>query len=125
MDIDKDQSHALTNDVVSYSEMNSWAITPIVGEDAYTVENMVEASHYVKDDARMIENPMVKIVIESEENLKFEPFEGMEFESQESAKEFYNEYARRVGFSMHASSLYYMHDEIANARRFVCSKQGF
>ncbi|ERM97035.1 hypothetical protein AMTR_s00122p00049430 [Amborella trichopoda] len=122
MDIVKDQSHALTNDVVNYSEMNSWDITPIVGEDEYRVEDLVEASHYVNDDATMIENSMVKVVTESNENLKFEPFEGMKFESQDFAKEFSYDYARRVGFSIRASILYYTHDGIANARRFVYSK---
>ncbi|KAF3962058.1 hypothetical protein CMV_013390 [Castanea mollissima] len=31
--------------------------------------------------------------------LDLEPYEGMEFESEEAAKAFYNSYARRVGFS--------------------------
>ncbi|KAE9447453.1 hypothetical protein C3L33_20649, partial [Rhododendron williamsianum] len=33
-----------------------------------------------------------------------EPYEGMEFESEEAAKAFYNSYGRRVGFSTRVSS---------------------
>ncbi|EYU36990.1 hypothetical protein MIMGU_mgv1a0188032mg, partial [Erythranthe guttata] len=37
-------------------------------------------------------------------DIDLEPYEGMEFESEESAKAFYNSYARRVGFSTRVSS---------------------
>ncbi|WOL02612.1 protein FAR1-RELATED SEQUENCE 5-like [Canna indica] len=55
-----------------------------------------------------------------------EPFVGMEFESEESAKLFYMAYASRVGFSVRISkSRRSRNDESIIMRRFVCSKEGF
>ncbi|KAG0470202.1 hypothetical protein HPP92_016902 [Vanilla planifolia] len=55
-----------------------------------------------------------------------EPFIGMEFESEESAKLFYMAYASRVGFSVRISkSRRSRNDDSIIMRRFVCSKEGF
>lgn len=61
---------------------------------------------------------------EVSENI--EPFIGMEFESEEAAKESYMSYASRVGFSVRISkSRRSRNDESIIMRRFVCSKEGF
>ncbi|XP_057958190.1 protein FAR1-RELATED SEQUENCE 5 isoform X2 [Malania oleifera] len=55
-----------------------------------------------------------------------EPYEGMEFESEEAAKVFYDEYARRVGFIMRVMSC--RRSEVDGrilARRLGCNKEGF
>ncbi|VFQ81023.1 unnamed protein product [Cuscuta campestris] len=58
--------------------------------------------------------------------LDLEPYEGMEFESEEAAKAFYNSYARRVGFSTRVSSSRRSRKDGAIIQRsFVCSKEGF
>ncbi|KAJ3672838.1 hypothetical protein LUZ60_006212 [Juncus effusus] len=58
--------------------------------------------------------------------LQPDPFIGMEFESEESAKLFYMSYASRVGFSVRISkSRRSRNDESIIMRRFVCSKEGF
>lgn len=55
-----------------------------------------------------------------------EPCEGMEFESEEAAKAFYNSYARRVGFSTRVSSSRRSRKDGAIIQRsFVCAKEGF
>ncbi|CAJ2633481.1 protein FAR1-RELATED SEQUENCE 5-like [Trifolium pratense] len=55
-----------------------------------------------------------------------EPSEGMEFESEEAAKAFYNSYARRVGFSTRvSSSRRSRRDGAIIQRQFVCAKEGF
>ncbi|GMN52370.1 hypothetical protein TIFTF001_021521 [Ficus carica] len=55
-----------------------------------------------------------------------EPYEGMEFESEEVAKAFYNSYARRVGFSTRVSmSRRSRRDGAIIQRSFVCAKEGF
>ncbi|KAJ0040964.1 hypothetical protein Pint_28771 [Pistacia integerrima] len=55
-----------------------------------------------------------------------EPFEGMQFESEEAAKAFYNSYARRVGFSTRVSmSRRSRRDGAIIQRSFVCAKEGF
>lgn len=55
-----------------------------------------------------------------------EPCQGMDFESEEAAKAFYNSYARRVGFSTRVSmSRRSRRDGAIIQRSFVCAKQGF
>lgn len=61
-----------------------------------------------------------------EGELDLEPYEGMEFESEEAAKAFYNSYARRVGFSTRvSSSRRSRRDGAIIQRSFVCAKEGF
>ncbi|XP_021774928.1 protein FAR1-RELATED SEQUENCE 5-like [Chenopodium quinoa] len=55
-----------------------------------------------------------------------EPYEGMEFDSEEAAKVFYDEYARKVGFVMRVMSC--RRSEVDGrilARRFGCNKEGY
>ncbi|KAL2940384.1 Protein FAR1-RELATED SEQUENCE 5 [Bienertia sinuspersici] len=60
------------------------------------------------------------------EFLDLEPYEGMEFESEEAAKAFYNSYARRIGFSTRVSSSRRSRKDGAIIQRsFVCAKEGF
>ncbi|KAK9667087.1 hypothetical protein RND81_14G231900 [Saponaria officinalis] len=62
----------------------------------------------------------------SGEKIELEPCEGMEFESEEAAKSFYNSYARRVGFSTRVSSSRRSRKDGAIIQRtFVCAKEGF
>uniref|UniRef100_A0A803LGV3 Protein FAR1-RELATED SEQUENCE n=1 Tax=Chenopodium quinoa TaxID=63459 RepID=A0A803LGV3_CHEQI len=60
------------------------------------------------------------------ELLDLEPYDGMEFESEEAAKAFYNSYARRIGFSTRVSSSRRSRKDGAIIQRsFVCAKEGF
>ncbi|KAK9287598.1 hypothetical protein L1049_016033 [Liquidambar formosana] len=55
-----------------------------------------------------------------------EPYEGMLFESEEAAKAFYDEYARRVGFLTRiVSSRKSERDGSVISRRLACNKEGF
>ncbi|RWW06443.1 hypothetical protein GW17_00030230, partial [Ensete ventricosum] len=55
-----------------------------------------------------------------------EPFEGMEFESEEVAKLFYISYARSMGFRARISRYCRSrHDNSIISRQIVCSKEGF
>ncbi|CAN6541355.1 unnamed protein product [Malus baccata var. baccata] len=61
-----------------------------------------------------------------EGDSSLEPCEGMEFESEEAAKAFYNSYARRIGFSTRVSmSRRSRRDGAIIQRSFVCAKEGF
>lgn len=54
-----------------------------------------------------------------------EPYEGMEFESEDAAKIFYDEYARHVGFVMRVMSCRRSErDGRILARRLGCNKEG-
>jgi hypothetical protein len=56
---------------------------------------------------------------------KFTPSKGMEFESEESAYSFYNEYGRIAGFSIRKEYVNKCKKTgIVTSRRFVCGKEG-
>ncbi|CAN1156482.1 Protein FAR1-RELATED SEQUENCE 5 [Linum perenne] len=58
--------------------------------------------------------------------LDLEPYEGMEFESEEAAKAFYNSYARRLGFSIRIQySRRSTRDGPVIQKQLVCAKHGF
>lgn len=60
------------------------------------------------------------------ENGIQEPFVGMEFDSEDAAKEFYDEYARRVGFVMRIDQCRRSEvDKRILSRRLSCNKQGY
>lgn len=55
-----------------------------------------------------------------------EPYEGMEFGSEEAAKLFYFTYSRHVGFNVRVSTYYRSkRDKSIISRLFVCCKEGF
>ncbi|KAI3969653.1 hypothetical protein MKX01_020214 [Papaver californicum] len=67
---------------------------------------------------------IVPVTTDSDADL--EPYEGMEFESEEAARIFYNSYARRVGFSTRVSTYHRSRqDDAIICRQIVCSRQGF
>ncbi|CAA2954961.1 FAR1-RELATED SEQUENCE 5-like [Olea europaea subsp. europaea] len=64
--------------------------------------------------------------IASEENSVQEPCIGMEFHSEDAAKEFYDEYARRLGFIMRIDQCRRSEvDKRILSRRLSCNKQGY
>ncbi|KAK6255381.1 hypothetical protein QUC31_017052 [Theobroma cacao] len=55
-----------------------------------------------------------------------EPYTGMEFESAEAAREFYEMYGRRMGFTIRNNrTRRSLKDNSIIGREFVCSKEGF
>ncbi|RRT53710.1 hypothetical protein B296_00047915 [Ensete ventricosum] len=56
---------------------------------------------------------------------KLEPRVGMEFDDDEQAYQFYNEYARRVGFSIRKQHLTKNKSGQVTFRRFVCYREGY
>ncbi|XP_057484259.1 protein FAR1-RELATED SEQUENCE 5-like isoform X2 [Actinidia eriantha] len=74
----------------------------------------------------MTESSNGKELVSSEENSDLEPFVGMEFESEEAAKVFYDAYATRFGFIMRVDAFRRsMRDGKVVWRRLVCNKEGF
>ncbi|XP_057956744.1 protein FAR1-RELATED SEQUENCE 7 [Malania oleifera] len=64
--------------------------------------------------------------IDDEGESKLEPHVGLEFDSADDAREFYNLYAMQVGFKIRTGQLYRSRvDGSVTSRRFVCSKEGF
>lgn len=61
-----------------------------------------------------------------DDDMVVEPYEGMEFESEDVAKIFYDEYARRIGFVMRVMSCRRSErDGRILARRLGCNKEGY
>ncbi|KAM1031524.1 hypothetical protein ACFX2C_035300 [Malus domestica] len=106
-------------------------------------DDFVDIEHPV-DDEEMVDSPLLgsgtgsgsgivfggggsgEIYFPEGDLLDLEPYDGMEFESEEAAKAFYNSYARRVGFSTRvSSSRRSRRDGAIIQRQFVCAKEGF
>ncbi|KAF8402298.1 hypothetical protein HHK36_013250 [Tetracentron sinense] len=78
------------------------------------------------EDAELIQSSSGKelVVFEGDENI--EPYMGMEFESEEAAKVYYDTYATRMGFVMRVDAFRRsLRDGKVICRRLVCNKEGF
>ncbi|XP_038694155.1 protein FAR1-RELATED SEQUENCE 7-like isoform X2 [Tripterygium wilfordii] len=74
----------------------------------------------------MIETSDGKERVSDDGSFEMEPYVGMEFESEEAAKVFYDVYATRVGFIMRVDAFRRsMRDRNVVWRRLVCNKEGF
>ena len=114
---------SMGNEVIEFDMMG-------IADDAVDIEHPV-------DEEDLLDSSPVTIVAASasasagevyipEGDTNLEPYEGMEFESEEAAKAFYNSYARRVGFSTRVSmSRRSRRDGAIIQRSFVCAKEGF
>ncbi|KAK9287964.1 hypothetical protein L1049_016409 [Liquidambar formosana] len=79
-----------------------------------------------EDGGGVIENSAGEELVASEGVVILEPHEGMEFESEDAAKIFYDEYARRLGFVMRVMSCRRSErDGRILARRLGCNKEGY
>ncbi|PIA24711.1 hypothetical protein AQUCO_78000002v1 [Aquilegia coerulea] len=96
-------------------------------EDNYDVDGYVDGD-YEDDDMSMIQQTSIgrDFVSSDLDNPPLEPYEAMEFESEEASRIFYNSYARRIGFSIRASTYHRSRrDGSIICRQIVCSRQGF
>ncbi|KAK2969365.1 hypothetical protein RJ640_023626, partial [Escallonia rubra] len=85
--------------------------------------------HGVEDDGddeyEMGELNTAGISMAQDEEVDAEPYMGMEFESEDAAKTFYDEYARRVGFSTRlGQSNRSKSDRTVTTREFICARDG-
>ncbi|KAL0437121.1 UNVERIFIED_CONTAM: protein FAR1-RELATED SEQUENCE 3 [Sesamum radiatum] len=63
-------------------------------------------------------------LIQDEDGIFAEPHVGMEFDSEDAAKMFYEDYARHVGFSTRVHCNRSKADRMATSREFLCSGDG-
>lgn len=103
---------------------------PLKESDAYVDSKIMESSagqgFCAPEGGEMLNLHDKKESRIHESDANMEPYVGMEFESEEAAMVYYDEYARRVGFiirvgNCHRSS----HDGSIINRRFLCNKEGF
>lgn len=118
----------LSNEVIEFDMIG-------LGDDAAAID----IEHPVEDDDEFVNggnnDPVFAItnsaatggpLIPGGGDSILEPCQGMDFESEEAAKAFYNSYARRVGFSTRVSmSRRSRRDGAIIQRSFVCAKEGF
>ncbi|KAJ4965865.1 hypothetical protein NE237_017714 [Protea cynaroides] len=99
------------------------------GEDdevAFDVEHPDEDGDYEDDLVDCSIRVGRELAVFSDGDLNLEPYVGMEFESEEAARIFYNSYARRVGFGTRVSVYHRSRrDGAIICRQIVCSRQGF
>ncbi|KAK4348029.1 hypothetical protein RND71_034368 [Anisodus tanguticus] len=100
-----------------------------VGDDTIDIEHTVkegENKQLIDPSDGFVNSRNYGEVHFADGDMNLEPYEGMEFESEEAAKAFYNSYARRVGFSTRVSmSRRSKRDGAIIQRSFVCAKEGF
>lgn len=78
------------------------------------------------EDGDAIENSSGKEIATTEGSSEMEPYVGMQFESEEAAKVFYDAYATSLGFIMRVDAFRRsMRDGKVVWRRLVCNKEGF
>lgn len=86
----------------------------------------VDESISLQLDGNVIESSNGKESVTTDEGSALEPYLGMEFESEEAAKVFYDAYATRLGFIMRVDAFRRsMRDGKVVWRRLVCNKEGF
>ena len=68
---------------------------------------------------------MMGIHVPSNIPMESTPFKGMEFEANEIAYDFYNEYGRKIGFSIRKEYVNKCKNNgVVTLRRFVCTNEG-
>ncbi|KAK1554851.1 hypothetical protein Q3G72_018320 [Acer saccharum] len=104
------------NDVIEYDDMGN---SNSNGEDDFD-NNPDGYDHHLLDD----DDNSNTSHLNGENNL--EPYEGMEFDSEQASRIFYNSYARRIGFSTRVSVYQRSRrDGSIICRQIVCSREGF
>ena len=68
---------------------------------------------------------MMGIHVPSNVPMASTPFKGMEFEAEEIAYDFYNEYGRKTGFSIKKEFVNkFKKTRVVTSRKFVCVMEG-
>ncbi|KAA8528864.1 hypothetical protein F0562_036219 [Nyssa sinensis] len=96
-------------------------------EDEDTGLDLEQPDDYDGYDDDMVENTSGgRFFSSSNGDPNLEPYEGMEFDSEQAARIFYNSYARRIGFSTRVSVYQRSRrDGSIICRQIVCSREGF
>lgn len=92
------------------------------------IESFTKDPDSVEDNDNEVKGELLDSIASEGETTaaSLEPYEGMEFESEEAARAFYSAYARRVGFRVRISRYTRSRrDNSIISRLIVCSKEGF
>lgn len=109
--------------MVKKRDTGKWVVSKLVKNHNHLLIPRTDSDDEHSDPDEMGEIGKA-LVVDGDDIL--EPYEGMEFESEEVAKSFYSAYSRRVGFNMRVSTYYRSkRDKSIISRLFVCSKEGY
>ncbi|XP_058071011.1 protein FAR1-RELATED SEQUENCE 5-like [Magnolia sinica] len=78
----------------------------------------------VQDASQCNEDVKQDVLFNTGDMLDEEPKLGMEFSSEESAYNFYNNYAKKIGFSARRGWIQKSDEDVMVFRQFCCSKEG-
>ncbi|KAF8406756.1 hypothetical protein HHK36_008848 [Tetracentron sinense] len=96
------------------------------GEDDDTGVDVEHPDDEDEFDDELVDGSAGRDFFTSDADPNIEPYEGLEFDSEEAARIFYNSYARRVGFSTRVSVYHRSRrDGAIICRQIVCSREGF
>ncbi|XP_074564961.1 protein FAR1-RELATED SEQUENCE 5-like [Curcuma longa] len=93
----------------------------VTGDDDIVADDELRNSKTSHEASRKEKEQLGEIISKD----KLEPRVGMEFDDDELAYQFYNEYARRVGFSIRKQHLTKNKCGQVTFRRFVCYREGY
>ncbi|XP_020274306.1 uncharacterized protein LOC109848968 isoform X2 [Asparagus officinalis] len=111
--------------MVKRRDSGKWIVSKLIKNHNHLLIPRTESGdeHSEAEDHEMVETENALVV---QGDSISEPYEGLEFESEEAAKVFYLAYSRRVGFNMRVSTYYRSkRDKSIISRLFVCSKEGY
>ncbi|CAL5333841.1 unnamed protein product [Camellia sinensis] len=92
----------------------------------FGISESMDENPCASNGGEMIKSSNGKELVINEGNSDREPYVGMEFESEEAAKVFYDAYATSLGFVMRVDAFRRsMRDGNVVWRRLVCNKEGF
>ncbi|KAF8404514.1 hypothetical protein HHK36_009399 [Tetracentron sinense] len=90
----------------------------------YEVRNTMDGDRMDEDEIDEVIRDNDEFHMLNRERSTSEPMVGMEFDSIDAVKEFYNEYAKSEGFSIRMNRSSYSKDRRLIGRDFVCSREG-
>ncbi|XP_038977215.1 uncharacterized protein LOC103697533 [Phoenix dactylifera] len=123
--------------VVKRQSSGSWLVTKFVKEHNH---EPVAPRQVALKPRMLMEVKKVEVCLDEKENpverglvvatlpqgtSDLEPYEGMQFQSEEAARTFYYAYAEDMGFTVRISKCRRARDGSIICRRFVCSKEGY
>ncbi|CAL9137552.1 unnamed protein product [Musa acuminata var. zebrina] len=112
--------------MVKKRDSGKWTVSKLVKHHNHelTPRSASDDECSAEEDDELVE--MERAFVLHEGDAITEPYEGMEFESEDDAKIFYIAYSRHIGFNMRVSTYYRSkRDKSIISRLFVCSKEGF
>ena len=119
-----DRRELISNEVGPFIQSKEVVVSKFDQSENISLDKVDLKPH---QEAKNLQNTIEKSLIfpPPRGNPELEPYEGLEFDSEEAARAFYYAYAKDLGFTVRISKCRRSRDGSIICRRFVCSKEGF